>query len=384
MASTKRPPSPLDSVTVAPPKALGLLGMGVVCALGNDAVAAAAAARAGLCRPQPLPMRAVVDAETSESEPIIGHPAGHLTLGFAGTGRLAQLGALALADLARRLDPRQLAAEETAAVLAFGSGYFRNAAEVAEDGGAFDAGPPPDSEPVAEEREVVRAQVIPRMFQLAKVPRPGRVEALFADQAGFGLALARAAQLLEQPGIRRCLVGGIDSYCDPDALDALLALGLLATPQEPVGLSPGEGAAVLLFERPGSTGIRLSALDYRAGGVHLLDPAGAGRCRVLAQVIGHSLEMARTSRCGLAIGTHNGTSGAAAEWGRALMAVPRFGAPGRHWFPAVSLGDTGAAAAALATCFGAQALSSSRDDASTLVWASSPGGGKTAFVLGRS
>lgn len=358
--------------------------MGLACALGTDAVAACAAARAGLSRPQPLPGRVVVDPESGEAVPVIGHPVSHLTRGFAGAGLLARIAALALRNLASRTELSARDFAETPLVLALGSGYYLNAAERIEEERPIEDALPPEVEQSAEWKESVARMAVPRMFAHAQLQAPRRAELLFQDHAAFGAALHRAAEVLEEPGVRQCLVGAVDSYCDPDVLEALATLGALATPENPVGLAPGEGAAFLIVERVASRRAiaLLGAPGIVTGGPHALAPGGGASCTRLAHAIDEALGNAAEPRCAMSMGTHSGSSWSAAEWGRALVAVPRWANETRHVFPAVSFGDTGAAASALATCASIHAFARgyAGGDA-VMVWASSPAGAKAAFVV---
>ena len=363
-----------------------IVEMGLASSLGTHAISACAAARAGIVRPSPLPGRIALDPATEKSEPLIGHPVSFLTRGFSGPGRVARLGALALDDLLSRAALRREDMPQTALVLALGSGYHRNAAELIADETPFTEDLPPDVVEIAALKEGVRTVSVPRMFEMAGLPAPALVELVFDDHAGFGQALQRAGVLLAERRVHRCLVGGIDSYCDPEALDVLEELALLKTPGNPVGIPPGEGAAFVWLERNDAAStpsprFAIANPSYLAGTSHLLSPNGLGG-RKLAEAVGGALEAAVGVSCGLSIGTHNGASWCAAEWGETALALPLWARTGRHWWHATSFGDTGAAAPALATCMATQALARGyAESLGVLIWASGPTGSKAAFVV---
>ena len=70
---------------------------------------------------------------------------------------------------------------------------------------------------------------------------------VFGGRGGGARAFARAVELLRQHDA--VLVGGIDSYFDPDALEWLDAELRLHSPTTENGFIPGEGAAFLLLAR---------------------------------------------------------------------------------------------------------------------------------------
>ena len=365
---------------------LTILEVGLASSLGTHAIGACAAARAGIVRPSPLPGRIALDPVTEKSEPLIGHPVSFLTRGFSGPGRVARLGGLALGDLLSRAALRPEDMSQTAVVLALGSGYHRNAAELIADAKAFTDELPPDAPEVAVTKEGVRTLAVARMFEMAGLPAPAVVELVFDDHAGFGQALHRASMLLADRRVRRCLVGGIDSYCDPETLDVLDELALVKGPGNPVGIPPGEGAAFVLLERSDASStptrrFEIANAAYLSGSSHLLSPTGLGG-RKLAEAVGNALEAAAGTPCGLSIGTHNGANWCAVEWGETALALPEWSKTGRHWWHAISFGDTGAAAPAIATCMATQALTRGyAEGPKVLVWASGPTGSKTAFVV---
>src|SRR4030095_16813636 len=173
-----------------------ILEVGLASSLGTNAVGACAAARAGIVRPSVLPGRIALDPVTELQSPWTGHPVSFLTRGFSGPGRVARLGSLALRDLLSRASLRAEDMSQTALVLALGSGYHRNAAEVIADAKPFTEDLPPDVPEVAMTKEGVRTLAVERIFEMAGLPVPSVVELVFDDHAGFGLALHHASRLL--------------------------------------------------------------------------------------------------------------------------------------------------------------------------------------------
>jgi hypothetical protein len=107
-------------------------------------------------------------------------------------------------------------------------------------------------------------------------------------------------------------------------------------------------------------------------------------CGVLMQTFRTIIEAvpAVGTTCHLTIGTHNGTVAMASEWGRTLRALPVSMAAGRHWFPAMNFGDTGAAAQIVSASLGAQAFARGYAQSPLMMsWASGPRGSKGVLCL---
>jgi 3-oxoacyl-[acyl-carrier-protein] synthase I len=64
---------------------------------------------------------------------------------------------------------------------------------------------------------------------------------------GAVAALQHARDLLARDEVDACLVGGVESYCDPDVLDWLARANRLKGEEAPSGFVPGEGAGFALL-----------------------------------------------------------------------------------------------------------------------------------------
>lgn len=109
--------------------------------------------------------------------------------------------------------------------------------------------PPPVSQLVAMRKEWLEQELVHRMFEQARLPGLAKSMLVFEDHSGFAKVLELAAVLLGTGRVKRCIVGGIDAWCDPDAVSVLQALGVLKTPENATGFMPGEAAAFLVVER---------------------------------------------------------------------------------------------------------------------------------------
>ncbi|WPB79587.1 hypothetical protein KYC5002_10575 [Archangium violaceum] len=195
------------------------------------------------------------------------------------------------------------------------------------------------------------------------------LQVLQAGHAGVWVGLQRAAALLETGRVDVCLVGGVDSYLDGPTLEWLDATRKLKTPERPVGLMPGEGAAFLAVEK---------ARTARARGLHTLaqfgplsmgeEPGGYGDGDFrplgveLASVLVDSIQRNPTKERDISVLLMdlNGQEARAMDWGHALVrcasAVEKLGRM-RQWIPASSFGDVGGATAAFLMCIAVRAFS---------------------------
>jgi len=367
---------------------LAITALGVATSLGTDPAVAFAAARAGMMRPNRLEPFLVRDPATGELEPVTGHPVGRLSHGFIAGARLARLGALALTRMIADAAVDAGAMNETGLVLVVGSGYLLDAAYALDES---DAGEPfSDTAPaMSEENEARRADMeqalVSQLFKQVSLPLPAARHLLFEDQAGVALALHRAGALIQTGTVRRCLVGAIDSFCDARLLEALQGLDLLKAPTKPDGLTPGEAAGFIMLESPSATGdvraiVHGASVSFTPAGVHQFAP-NVSICTALHDTIARCYGGAQPGSV-WTIGTHNGTSWAAGEWGRAVARLPRQIGAGAQWYPATSFGDTGAATGVLAACMATRAFERGYAPARTMLnWGSSPRGSKGAFCL---
>ncbi len=367
---------------------MDITAVGMATSLGTDAVTACAAARAGLTRPKELQGRFVFEPASGEMVPSVTHPVTS-AIGFSGIGRLVQLGALGIQDLVRSAGLASEAIANSALFLALPSGYLYDAADARE--ALEDQADLPavfeSSELTERLKDKLERQLGQRMCELAGIPQPAHLELIFEDHAGGALAVQRALSMMRERGVERCVVGGIDTYCDESALDALELLRLLKTSGNPLGLAPGEASAFLLLEDRASTrangGSGVELARFVSGGAHQL-ANDAHACTLLARLLGDVTRDLEEASSHLTIGSHNGTHAAASEWGGALATLPGFILYGEHWFPAAAFGDTGAASLLVGACIAVRALARGYAPSDRiLLWGSSPRGSKGALRIMR-
>jgi 3-oxoacyl-[acyl-carrier-protein] synthase-1 len=416
-------------------------GVGMVSSLGYDAAASCAAARSGIVRAQGGGFR-YVSAEDHDLREAVGHPAGEVTLGFEGAGRLIAMAVAAVEDLVRsgtleRLDQRraglfvalpdaervnsgrELLPDSAAAVAgaagpgedeeddddeAGDEGDEDEDADASEEEGeaeidtsssraaagrgrtATESKPEPPGERVCQGLLSITSLLIP----------PARCFHFYAGHSGFAQAVVSAAEALRRGTIQHAIVGGIDSLLDEPTLRWLAETRRLKTEDEPCGLQPGEAGVFFTLDleetaRQRKAPIR-AMLAIAGEGVEedsLLagKPAlGKGLSQAIVDLFSKFPEL--SAQPFWILSDHNGESYRAQEWGYTLA---RLGAEfpklreASVWYPALSFGDTGAASGAVALALSLAAFSKSYHPApSALILSSSDGIERSALMVKRA
>jgi 3-oxoacyl-[acyl-carrier-protein] synthase I len=378
------PPAPVPRTLIT--------GIGMVSALGRDAVTSCASARAGLSRLGPMDGPMLVDPESGELDRPYGHTVAGVSDGFWKLGRLLRLGTTALLDLLPADSERPRA--RTGLFLNLPSGFYTREAERRVRETQVDDEEQEPNQPFEADlrRDFYAERLSPALCDAVglKIPSEAR-HVYFGDAAGFASALADAIAALGQGVYDQCIVGGIDALVEEDLLEALDYLGLLKTNARPDGFLPGEGAAFLRLEREGAARpagkepvVEISSVAIANEPFHRLSGDRAVG-RALADVMAGALG-AQVNLPGLAIGNVNGDPYRSYDWGCAIVRLrathPEFDAP--TWHPVASFGELGAAAGPVAACMAARALAG--DYAGTgrvLAWLVGDDGGRGAFTLQR-
>ena len=366
---------------------LAVTGLGMISALGHSAVSSCAAARAGISLASKLESLAFstegrFGLETLDGPPaVFGHVIRGIADGFVGVGQALLLGAAALKDLLaqRPLSERDLA--RTGLCLNLSDHFIQDAdPELPSSDGAT---------PSAVWKQAC-SQFISRLCAstgLSTIPEAQR-QIYHGGSAGLAIAVRNAAARIAAGKIDRCLVGGIDSRTGADFLWAAARLNMLRTNDNPVGLMPGEAAAFFLLERltdASRSGIMTSAL--LTGAYNDREPIGLlGDVPPTGVALGCVIKaaLATNPSTGLIIGDLNGTQQRAMEWGLAAVRVQsEFGITDLpSWVPAISFGDSGAAAGGVGIVMASWAFArrySPADEA--LIWLSSEAGDKGAITI---
>jgi 3-oxoacyl-[acyl-carrier-protein] synthase I len=344
--------------------AIAVTARGMVCSLGDDVVTSCAAARAGIVRSAELDCLEVRSPEDGRTENVVGHPIPDLTLGFEGFGRLLRLTQLGLLDLSRQVSGVRFDDPHTGFYLALPPrNRHLTASDLVQD---EDARRTLQEEASEQAAEAPRDEALAQRLLLAAsrvLGWPGAPVLSFearSGHTGMAEALDRAQQDLRAGRVRAAVVGGVDSLVEEDTLAWLDLTGRLKSAKTPAGLQPGEAAAFVLLERVAKAetrGASILGLIETVG--HAEEPSplvsgqaptGAGIATVLAQLatLGWG-----TDPPAWVITDQNGEPYRARDWGTALVRLLARHPGLAHtvlWYPAATLGDTGAATGAVSLC----------------------------------
>jgi 3-oxoacyl-[acyl-carrier-protein] synthase-1 len=335
------------------PTALAITGLAMVTSVGRDAASACGAIRAGITRPREIDYFQVLDDETQDVMPVVGHPIRGFAEGFNIVGLWTRL--------AKRCVPDALA--DAGHPDSGAAAFWRRTALVAAtpyiDDDRFQS--------VGDETpELLReAYLRPLVADLALPIPESRLRAVCKGHAATVAALGLADTLLADPEVQRVLVLAADSYLDTMTLEWLAGQDRLKGPGNPVGLMPGEAGACLLLERPEVAERRGAPVRAVVEGVgvakeaHDLFSGEPNRGLGLAEAASLALASANGPRPlhGDVIADLNGEEWRALELAGARLLLDDVldrDCPLR--LPAVSLGDVGAASGAVALAVAAQAF----------------------------
>lgn len=311
-----------------PDDAIVIVGMGAQTPLGRDAVSSAAAVRAGLCALAEHPF--MID---KHGEPMVVARADWLDEDLPLEDRIVSLA----------VD----AAKEAMHPLAAQLPAFRRQMRVHV---ALSAENLPDP---AQRQRVLDRFAAGTGFTAADTA----IESVAEGHAGGLLALENAVRQLRRGEAQLCLVGGADSWLDPERLEAIDFAGRLHSVNNSWGFTPGEGAGFCLV----TTGAAARRLSLRPR-AELLAVATAQEIKLMGTktvCIGEGLTAAfrgvlpacqaagqRVAHCYC---DFNGETYRADEYGFAICRTREsFDDPGSFTAAAECWGDVGAAAGPLA------------------------------------
>jgi 3-oxoacyl-[acyl-carrier-protein] synthase-1 len=325
----------------------------MISSVGWDASASCAAIRAGLVRPQPLPGVSVLDAETQQLVPLVGHPIQGYTEGFALLARWARLTQGALDDLLRQ---RRIPGSEDAL-------FWRRTRLVC-------IAPVLSAERFFEVRQVGSQGLTDAYTQLLQARLCKRIPVppwrmLGLGHSGLAAALQEADRGITHAEVERYLLVAVDSYLDAYSLEWLAERRRLKTADRPVGLMPGEAGACLLVESPPSArrrGARIEAWIDSATverGPESVFQEGASLGLALSRAVesGRPGGAAGKPFDGDVIIDLNGEVWRANAWGHARVRLSNaLAARIRLVTFCSSLGEVGAASGAVGTCIATRAF----------------------------
>lgn len=322
---------------------LVLAGFAMLSAVGRSYPESCASIRAGLSRPTALPGTQLIDEESQQAVPVVGHPVRGVTEGFFGPGLWLRLAQHCLAELMHRsvvAPPQDEAYWSRSALLVLTPDP---------NGERFDPDEP-------HETEYVRRMVLEPLLRRTPLRLQGQAcFTISAGQATLYGALAKAGAQIRAGRFDRFVVLAVDSLLDDLSLAWLNEQGRLKGPDSPSGLMPGEVGVGMVIERAGTgvsdprTQVALLGLEHATRAGTALSLPGTQGAR-LAGVVDAALAQARLGSAagGTIVCDLNGEVWKAETVAHARMALIGHLNDNAEWvMPCASLGDVGSASAAV-------------------------------------
>jgi hypothetical protein len=348
----------------------------MVSSLALDAATSCAAARAGIRRAQEVSDFELISEEGDEVLPTGHAAANELTAGFEGKGRLVQLMAGALEDVARETWP------ESGAPPADATLYL----SLPDPGRIFSDLDVIASEPQRKARQERAAEATKTTVQALARDLMGLVAPLVSwppltiahagssGRPGFAEALAAATRdLSTRPPLSTAIVGGVDSQLDTETMTWLYETGRLKFSQNPVGVEPGEAAAFVVLQNTDKQRSPSKVLAWLAA-AHVESGSSPEPGAALTKAVIAAQAAAALPRVDWLVNDNDGTFDRAEDLGHTLVRLTNHGATANPHvtYPAITFGDVGAATGAVASCLAIAAWKRR--------WAPAP----AAFLLGSS
>ena len=180
------------------------------------------------------------------------------------------------------------------------------------------------------------------------------VETFVEGAADAIIALHRARTLLTSGEVRFCCVGGVDSMVNGKAIEALRKRRALKSEERPMGVMPAEGAGFFLVSACGTVRDPMAVV---LGVAHSrIDNAPQARARSMQAAFEGSIHDARIdeSEVSFTVTDHNGERRRALDFMVSEMRTFRTRRESMpHWTLHGAMGDSGAAAGALAVVLAA-------------------------------
>jgi 3-oxoacyl-[acyl-carrier-protein] synthase-1 len=338
-----------------------IVGTGAVTSIGLNAPATAAAARAGIANFNEHPY--MIDRE---GDPYVLAMVPSLETGTMGADRYVQLALPAMQETLRPLT-------------GFDKSVFQVEVQIGlpEDRPGF----PRDLQlKLSDEVKKLSAETY-AISDIAFIVK-GHSAGLVALETGSRKILDRTCEF--------CLVGGVDSYLDPDTLDWIEDNEQLHVPANAWGFIPGEAASFCLICSPDTA--KKYRLAVRAQLLAVSTAIEENRIKTETVCLGKGLTLAVKNclhelpgdfRIDYTICDQNGEAYRADEFGFMLARLSeRFVDPSDYMAPADCWGDVGAASGPLfINSVIAAAEKGYAKGSHTLLWASSEGGERSAAIV---
>ncbi len=226
------------------------------------------------------------------------------------------------------------------------------------------------------------------------LPPPRSAAVRFEGHASGAVGIVDAVRTLRAGERELCVVGGAETFLDPEALGALDRGFRLRSERAADGYLPGEAAAFVVLETVEHARARGAQPLARVAGYGLADEphplgddtpcAAVGLCDAVRQAAGRATRDAGgMAPAAWLVSDQNGERHRAKEWALALSRLNALLDPALEtWYPAQSFGDAGPATVPLLAAMTTETLA--RDEAparEALLVASSDGPARAALLL---
>ncbi len=324
----------------------GVEAFGLTTSVGLDARTTAASIRSGIARRSPITHIEAASLDSTAGTSPSGSAIAGLTDGYAGYARWGKMLRLAVADMKRAYASLQAQAD----------GFWEQCAVLfvlpEDDSSRF------VSEPAGDTDMVMQRLVTPLLRLFSPAVTLDQVHIVRGGHSGFALALHQAAALAANAGCNQILLLAVDAYLDLPSLAWLIGDDRLKTDEQQHGLVPGEAAAVMLLDPTGGSAesvARIAGVAVEQASVDDIQ-AEHEHGRVIARCVQQSVGDGSPLRCDV-YSDLNGEYWRAYEYGAAKVNMPAgLLDQTAEWYPASSVGDTGAVSAALATILAQRAF----------------------------
>lgn len=359
---------------------LCISGIGMITSVGRDAVTSCASIRAGITRPTEFADYKYLVTEEQDMEPIIGHAIVGVTEGFHFTGLWSRLAKLCLHDMAKSAcfpDATDNKFWQRTAIIA-AAPHINNDRFLRR---------------VSDDSSVLFDAYFENLIAHFKWPIEVS-QRYFSTKGSPGVfeAINQGDALIHTGDVDRVIILSVDSYLSQSSLEWLATYERIKTPNNPVGLSPGEAAACFVLEgrptlnerqqKPLAEVIAAEVAEETTSFVIDKQASSENLRRILKSVVSASgvEEMNATL-----INDLNGEPWRATQYANARVGVNEVGPPLPTIMPAVSLGDVGAAVGAISICLATQVFSRNYNSYQhALITCSSEFGGVAAAALRRT
>lgn len=236
--------------------------------------------------------------------------------------------------------------------------------------------------------------VLDAMWTDGALPKPLSASVRFEGHAAGAVAIVDAARALRAGDRTCCVVGGAETFLDPDAIAELDRGFRLRSERSADGYLPGEGAAFVVLEtaaRAADRGVKPLATLAGYGLADEPRPLGSdepcaaeGLCEAIRQTAERAGRGgAKVPPAAWVLSDQNGERHRAKEWALAVSRLHELLEPGLEiWTPAENFGDTGPASVPLLAAMTAETFRREAAPApGALLLASSDGPPRAGLLL---